>query len=207
VRVVGGIVLILFGLFTLRIINVPFLYADTRHMKGGAAKGVSSLQSYLTGLSFAAGWTPCIGPFLGAILSLSVAADTIGVRLALLTAYTLGLGIPFLLVALLADRITPLLTGLKRNMRTVENISGLLLITIGLVQVTGKLVELSAAMSRYNINLDEIILGSGSGAAPSIIVAAAAGLLSFASPCVLPLLPAYLGFIGGWAVNNAALDT
>ncbi len=206
VRVVGGVVLILFGLFTLRIVKIPFLYADTRHMMSGTAKGVSSLQSYLTGLSFAAGWTPCIGPFLGAILSLSVAADSIGVRLALLTAYTLGLGIPFLLVALLADRITPFLSGLKRNMRVVEIVSGLLLITIGLVQVTGKLVELSAAMARYNINLDEIVLGSGNGTAPSTIVAALAGFLSFASPCVLPLLPAYLGFIGGWAVNNAALD-
>ena len=67
-------------------------------------------------------------------------------------------------------------------------------------------MELSASMSRYNINLDEIVLGSGDGSAPSIIVAALAGFLSFASPCVLPLLPAYLGFIGGWAVNSAALD-
>jgi cytochrome c-type biogenesis protein len=206
VRVVGGVVLILFGLFTLRIVNVPFLYADTRHVMSGTAKGVSGVQSYLTGLSFAAGWTPCIGPFLGAILSLSVAADSIGIRLALLTAYTLGLGIPFLLVALLADRITPLLSSLKRNMRVVEIVSGLLLIGIGLVQVTGKLVELSAAMSRYNISLDQVLLGSGNGSAPSIIVAALAGFLSFASPCVLPLLPAYLGFIGGWAVNSAALD-
>jgi cytochrome c-type biogenesis protein len=204
IRVVGGVVLILFGLFTLRIVNIPFLYSDTRRGLGGTSKGVSSVQSYLTGLSFAAGWTPCIGPFLGAILTLSVAADTIGLRLVLLAAYTLGLGLPFLLVALLADRLTPVLANLKRNMRLIEILSGLLLIAIGLVQVSGRLVQLSAAMAQLNINVDEIVLGSGNGNAPSIIVAALAGFLSFASPCVLPLLPAYLGFIGGWAVNNAA---
>lgn len=204
VRVIGGLALILFGLFTLHIVNIPILYSDTRHRMGGTSKGVSSVQSYLTGLSFAAGWTPCIGPFLGAILTLSVAADTIGLRLILLAAYTLGLGVPFLLVALLADRLTPAIAGLKRHMHLIEIISGLLLIAIGLVQVSGRLVALSAAMSQLNVNVDEMVLGSGNGNAPSIIVATLAGFLSFASPCVLPLLPAYLGFIGGWAVNNAA---
>jgi cytochrome c-type biogenesis protein len=204
VRVAGGIVLILFGLFTLRIVNIPVLYMDTRRNLGGSPRSVSSAQSYLTGLSFAAGWTPCIGPFLGAILSLSVTADTIGTRLGLLFAYTLGLGVPFLLVALLADRLTPLLARIKRNMRAIEIVSGLLLIAIGMVQVSGQLVQLSAILAASNTTLEETILGPGTGAAPSIIVAAIAGLLSFASPCVLPLLPAYLGFIGGWAVNNAA---
>lgn len=204
VRVIGGIALILFGLFTLRIVHIPFLYSDTRRGLGGTSKGVSSLQSYLTGLSFAAGWTPCIGPFLGAILSLSVAADTIATRLALLLAYTLGLGVPFLLVALLADRLTPFLTRLKRHMRLVEIVSGLLLIAIGLIQVSGKLVEIITRLSSSTFSLEETILGAGSGAAPSIIVAAIAGFLSFASPCVLPLIPAYLGFIGGWAVNSAS---
>jgi cytochrome c-type biogenesis protein len=207
VRVVGGIILILFGLFTLRIINIPFLYSDTRRGLGGAPKGISALQSYLTGLAFAAGWTPCIGPFLGAILSLSVTADAIGTRLALLTAYTLGLGVPFLLVALLADALTPMLAALKRNMRIIEIVSGLLLIAIGIVQVSGKLVQLSAGLASTSSTLEEAILGPGTGAAPSIIVAAIAGFLSFASPCVLPLIPAYIGYIGGWAVNDAAASS
>jgi cytochrome c-type biogenesis protein len=201
VRVVGGLALILFGLFTLRIINIPLLYSDTRRGMSRTSRGASGLQSYLTGLSFAAGWTPCIGPFLGAILSMSVAADTIVQRLALLTAYTLGLGIPFLLVALLAERLTPMLARLKRNMRVIEIVSGLLLIAIGVIQVTGQLVQLSAVLSRSTFSPEEL-LGPGTGAAPSIIIAAVAGFLSFASPCVLPLIPAYLGFISGWAVNN-----
>ncbi|MCL5997681.1 MAG: cytochrome c biogenesis protein CcdA [Chloroflexi bacterium] len=204
VRVVGGAALIVFGLFTLRIINIPILYSDTRRGLSGTTRSVSALQSYLTGLSFAAGWTPCIGPFLGAILSLSVTADAIGTRLALLTAYTLGLGVPFLLVALLADSLTPLLAALKRNMRAVEIISGLLLIAVGVVQISGKLVQLSAGLAASTSTLEEAVLGSGNGSAPSIIIAAIAGFLSFASPCVLPLIPAYIGFIGGWAVNDAA---
>ncbi|HEY3288722.1 MAG TPA: cytochrome c biogenesis protein CcdA [Anaerolineae bacterium] len=202
VRVVGGLALIVFGLFTLRIINIPLLYSDTRRGLSRTSRGVSGVQSYLTGLSFAAGWTPCIGPFLGAILSLSVAADTIALRIALLVAYTLGLGIPFLLVALMADRLAPFLARLKRNLRLIEIISGLLLIAIGVIQVSGQLVQLSAVLSRSTFSPEEL-LGPGTGAAPSIIVAMVAGFLSFASPCVLPLIPAYLGFISGWAVNSA----
>jgi cytochrome c-type biogenesis protein len=206
VRIVGGLLLIVFGLFTLRIIEIPFLYTDTRRgLSGGTSRGVSSVQSYLTGLSFAAGWTPCIGPFLGAILSLSVEANELGTRIALLAAYVLGLGIPFLLIALLADRLTPVIALLKRNMRVVEIVSGLLLIAIGIVQISGKLAALSAGLAASAFSPEEAILGSGNGSAPSIIIAAVAGFLSFASPCVLPLIPAYLGYIGGWAVNEAAV--
>ena len=100
VAVIGGILMIVFGLFTLRIVNIPALYSDTRRMNFNSGT-VGGLRSFLIGLSFAAGWTPCIGPFLGAILSLSVTSQSIFSRLALLSAYVLGLGIPFLLVALL----------------------------------------------------------------------------------------------------------
>ncbi|MDW8407415.1 MAG: cytochrome c biogenesis protein CcdA [Anaerolineae bacterium] len=200
---IGGVALILFGLFTLRIINIPLLYSDTRRqINPAASKGVSAAQSFITGLAFAAGWTPCIGPFLGAILTLSVTSE-LGVRLLLLSAYTLGLGIPFLIVALLADRMTPVLAKLKRNMRFVEIISGLLLIGIGVLLVTGQMLEVTRILAATSFSPEEAVLGPGSGAAPTIFVAMLAGFLSFASPCVLPLIPAYLGFIGGWAVNNA----
>ncbi len=203
VRVVGGIAVILFGLFTLRIVNIPFLYSDTRKGFTSTGRKVGSAQSFVTGVSFAAGWTPCIGPFLGAILSMSVTTE-LGTRLALLVAYTLGLGVPFLLVALLFDRMTPLLNVLKRNMRAIELISGSLLIVVGIALLTGGVQRLSAQMGAFDLGLETLVLGAGASAAPSIIVAAIAGFLSFASPCVLPLLPAYLGFIGGWAVNDAA---
>lgn len=210
VRFVGGALLILFGLFTLRIINVPFLYSDTRREMTVTGKQVGGLQSYLTGISFAAGWTPCIGPFLGAILSLSVTSD-LGTRLALLTGYTLGLGVPFLLFALLFDRLTPVLNLLKRNMRLIEIVSGALLIVIGIALLTGGVTQLSSSFASVDLGLEKLVLGdssslavnSGIASATTIAAAVIAGFLSFVSPCVLPLLPAYLGFIGGWAVNNA----
>lgn len=209
VRFIGGVALIVFGLFTLRVINIPFLYGDTRREMTVTGKQVSGVQSFVTGISFAAGWTPCIGPFLGAILSLSVTAG-LGTRLALLTGYTLGLGVPFLLFALLFDRLTPLLGLLKRNMRIIEIVSGGLLIVIGLALLTGGVTQLSTYFSGIDLGLEKQVLGDSSlaiveGAASftTIFAAVLAGFLSFVSPCVLPLVPAYLGFIGGWAVNNS----
>lgn len=208
VRFIGGILLIVFGLFTLKVINIPFLYSDTRREMSSTGKQVSSAQSFLTGISFAAGWTPCIGPFLGAILSLSVTSG-LGTRLALLTGYTLGLGVPFLLFALLFDRLTPVLNLLKRNMRIIEIVSGILLIAIGIALLTGGVTQLSASFANVDLGLESAILGNssstvaeGATSLSTIFAAVLAGFLSFVSPCVLPLLPAYLGFIGGWAVNN-----
>ncbi len=208
VRFVGGALLILFGLFTLKVINIPFLYSDTRREMTTTGKQISRAQSFFTGVSFAAGWTPCIGPFLGAILSLSVTSG-LGTRLALLTGYTLGLGVPFLLFALLFDRMTPLLNLLKRNMRMIEIVSGALLIIIGIALLTGGVTQLSTSFAGIDLGLEKLVLGNSSLAVSegvttvsTIFVAVLAGFLSFVSPCVLPLLPAYLGFIGGWAVNN-----
>lgn len=201
VRVIGGIALIVFGLFTLRLINIPILYSDTRTDFGNVRGSAGGARSYLIGLGFAAGWTPCIGPFLGAILSLSVTAE-LGTRIALLIAYTLGLGIPFLLVAALTDRMIPLLKQAQRHMRAIEVVSGLLLIGIGLALLFGQITQMSQFLGAGATGeLETAVLGN---AALSIPVAAAAGLLSFLSPCVLPLVPAYIGFIGGVAVNNAA---
>lgn len=205
IRIAGGVLMILFGLFTLRIINIPILYSDTRRGLTATGKRVGAVQSFLTGLSFAAGWTPCIGPFLGAILTLSV--DSAGaLRVFLLAAYTIGLGLPFVLVALLADRMTPLLRFLRRNMRAVELISGILLIVVGVLLIAGLMTELSRAFAGAESALESDFaksIGFTGVGAPSVLVALVAGFLSFASPCVLPLVPAYLGFISGWAVNSA----
>lgn len=201
VRIVGGIALVIFGLFTLRIVNLPFLYSDTRRDLGTIGKSVGAARSYLTGMAFAAGWTPCIGPFLGAILTLSVTSE-LGVRIALLAAYTLGLGVPFLLVAALADRLVPALRRVQKYMRAIEIISGILLIAVGAALLLGQISQLSASLAGASFELELQVLGN---AALSIPVAAAAGLLSFLSPCVLPLVPAYIGFIGGVAVNDATV--
>lgn len=201
VRYIGGVALIVFGLFTLRIINIPALYSDTR--KGlGMARGVGGVQSYVTGLSFAAGWSPCIGPFLGAILSLGATED-LPTRVGLLIAYTLGLGIPFLMVAALADRMLPVLNRMKKHMRKIEIISGLLLIGIGVAMLLGQISQLSTSLAALGTGLEGLLPDT---LPLSVPVAFVAGFLSFASPCVLPLMPAYVGFIGGWAINNATVS-
>lgn len=202
IRAIGGVLLIVFGLSTMRMLNIPCLSMDTRRLALNPRAGASSARSYLMGLSFAAGWSPCIGPFLGAILSLSVTAETMWMGAGLLLAYVLGLGAPFLLLALLADRMTPALARLKPHMRAIEIVSGTLLIAIGVVMIGGQLAQLSAVFARTGLN-PEVLLGSGENAAPGIAVAVLAGVLSFASPCVLPLMPAYIGYLGGIAVNTA----
>lgn len=200
VRIIGGVMMIVFGLFTLGIVKLPMLYRDTRRDMGNVRGKVGGVRSYVTGLGFAAGWTPCIGPFLGAILSMSVTAE-LGTRIAMLVAYTLGLGIPFLLVAAMADKMVPLLRRIQKHMRAIEIVSGLLLIGIGLALLFGQITQLSSVLAAGGTSeLETLLLGN---AALSIPVAAVAGLLSFLSPCVLPLVPAYIGFIGGVAVNTA----
>lgn len=199
VRSVGGVVLIVFGLFTLGLIRLPFLYADTRAGLGSATSAVGGVRSFLTGLGFAAGWTPCIGPFLGAILSMSVTVE-LAERIGLLLAYVLGLGVPFLLVAALTDRAIPLLRRMQRHMRIIEVVSGLLLIGVGLALLLGQISQLSAQLAGISFELETQVLGE---APLSVPIAAAAGLLSFLSPCVLPLVPAYIGFLSGVAVQGA----
>ena len=205
IRVLGGVLMIVFGLFTLRIINIPMLYADTRRGLSAAGRRVGAAQSFLTGLSFAAGWTPCIGPFLGAILTLS--AETAGLQRALLLlAYTVGLGLPFVLVALLADRMTPLLRFLRAHTRAVEIVSGLLLIVVGALIVFGLMADVTRRFAGVESALESdlaVATGFTGLSAPSPLIALVAGFLSFASPCVLPLVPAYIGYISGWAVNSA----
>ena len=197
VRIVGGVAMIVFGLFTLGIVRLPILYRDTRSFLGVQRK-VGGVQSYLTGLAFAAGWSPCIGPFLS-----MAATEDLSVRVGLLFAYTLGLGVPFLLVAAMADRMLPLLARMKRHMHKVEVVSGLLLILVGVVMLSGQITRLSNSLQSLGTGLEGLL---PEGLPLSIPVALLAGLLSFASPCVLPLVPAYIGYIGGMAITSAAQE-
>ncbi len=131
----AGIVVMIFGAHFLGVIRIGFLNRDTRLDAG--ERGGSALGAYILGLAFAAGWTPCIGPFLGTILSLAAQEDTLARGTALLGFYAVGLGIPFLLVAAFLPRLTGVMGFLKRHMDRVERIMGLLLWTIGLMMLTG----------------------------------------------------------------------
>ncbi|MGH1447783.1 MAG: cytochrome c biogenesis CcdA family protein, partial [Cognatishimia sp.] len=100
-------------------------------------RGGSAFGAYILGLAFAFGWTPCIGPQLGAILSMAASEASITRGTLLLAIYAFGLGVPFLLVAAFLPRLTGVMGWMKRHMEQIERIMGLLLWTIGLLMLTG----------------------------------------------------------------------
>ncbi|MFV0336502.1 MAG: cytochrome c biogenesis CcdA family protein [Tropicimonas sp.] len=130
----GGVVMV-FGLHFLGILRIPFLEREARIDAGD--RGGSAFGAYLLGLAFAFGWTPCIGPQLGAILSLAASEASIARGTLLLAVYAVGLGLPFLLVALFFPGLSGTLAWMKRHMERIERIMGLLLWTIGLLMLTG----------------------------------------------------------------------
>ena len=135
---IGGLVVILFGLFTLRIIHIPWLNYDTRpQWLPGEGKGWNS--SILMGLFFAAGWTPCIGPTLGAILTLGMSQQAALQAMVLSSGYAIGLGLPFLAIGLGMDRAIHFIGRFRRYVRGIEIASGLLLIAVGLLMVTDRM--------------------------------------------------------------------
>jgi cytochrome c biogenesis protein CcdA/peroxiredoxin len=134
------------------------LYSDTRHqMNATNSKGLGG--SALMGVVFAAGWTPCIGPVYGAVLTLAASGGDVSRSGILLVAYSLGLGVPFLFTALMLDQTQGLLRRLQRHMRTIELASGTFLIVIGLMVASGRLQDLSAQFAgdfaEFSIGLEE----------------------------------------------------
>ncbi len=136
VRWIGGLVMIFFGLALAGVIKLPFLYTEHRiHIH--TRPGWGYFSSLLVGISFASGWTPCLGPVLGAILALGLNQETIGQSAILLVAYSVGLGVPFLLVGLAVDRAAVLLRRLRRYMQAIQVSTGVLLIVFGVLLLMG----------------------------------------------------------------------
>ena len=138
---VAGVLVMLFGLHFLGVLRLPFLNRDIRLDAGD--QGGSAFGAYVLGLAFAFGWTPCIGPQLGAILTLAAQEASLTRGTLLLGIYALGLGIPFLLVAAFFPRMGPLVNFLKRHADWTERVMGLLLWTIGLLMLTGGFSQFS----------------------------------------------------------------
>jgi len=137
----SAIVVMIFGAHFLGIFRLRFLDQDIRLNAGD--KGGSAMGAYVLGLAFAFGWTPCIGPQLGAILTIAAQEGSVGRGTLLLAVYALGLGLPFLLVAAFFPRLTPLMALMKRHMERIEKIMGLMLWTIGMLMLTGGFSQFS----------------------------------------------------------------
>lgn len=132
---VSGVVIMVFGLHFLGVFRISLLDREARLDAGD--KGGSSFGAYVLGLAFAFGWTPCIGPQLGAILSLAASEASVARGTILLGVYAAGLGIPFLLAAMFLTRAMGVMNRIKKHMRLIELIMGGLLLVVGLAMVTG----------------------------------------------------------------------
>jgi cytochrome c-type biogenesis protein len=134
-NIAGGIIVIIFGLFMIGILKLPWLQRDLRFH--GHIKGARPLGAYLIGLAFAFGWSPCIGPVLGVILTVSAAAATVSSGIALLGAYSLGLGIPFLVTALFTGALLSRLKSMRRFGRWLQIGAGVGMVFMGIAIITG----------------------------------------------------------------------
>ncbi len=134
-NIAASLTVMLFGLHFLGIVRLPFLNRDTRIDAGD--QGGTALGAYILGLAFAFGWTPCIGPQLGLILSLAAQGDSLARGTALLGVYAAGLGLPFLAVAAFLPRLGGAMGFFRRHADAVERVMGLFLWTIGLMMLTG----------------------------------------------------------------------
>jgi cytochrome c-type biogenesis protein len=227
---IGGIVLILFGL---QVVGAFPWLADRIRAAGGdknplgrafiaLTDGLSRamytegrvqvradrrwgyLASFMMGIFFSAGWIPCVGPVLAAILFLASDTQTVAQGALLLLVYSIGLGIPFLITGAALATVTPWLRKMNRYMGIVSKITGIFLIFIGVLLLTDQLTIIATKfVSLFGMGLASLDVGATS--AVTLPIAFIAGLLSFLSPCVLPLIPAYIGYLSGTAVASASV--
>jgi cytochrome c-type biogenesis protein len=145
---IAGVVIIVFGLHLTGILRINALYADKRlhSVKGGS----TPWGAFLIGFAFAFGWTPCVGPILAVILGFAAAQNSVSKGILLLTVYSLGLAVPFLLTALGIERFLKFYGSFRRHMHALEVVSGGLLIALGVLLVFGKFTLLSHYFSFLN---------------------------------------------------------
>jgi cytochrome c-type biogenesis protein len=149
-RQIGGALLIVIGLHVAGLISIPFLsrsasFSGGRLVRRGAGEaqpGPSLGRSVLFGVIFAAGWTPCVGPTLGAIIGMASLRDTFGQGTLLLLVYALGLGLPFVLVALGAEAVRTRLSWFTRHSGAVSIVTGGVLMVVGFLMITNLFVRL-----------------------------------------------------------------
>ncbi|MBK8046975.1 MAG: sulfite exporter TauE/SafE family protein [Anaerolineales bacterium] len=179
------------------------------------------LSSMGIGVAFAAGWVPCIGPILASILFLAGDSQTVWQGASLLFVYSIGLGIPFLLTGAMFSSMSGWLRKLNRHAGIIGILSGLLMLLVAYLLWTGEMNQLTTRFQILNdgmLRLNESVqvaeewLGQATGTSGygiaaatnwvAILLAFAGGVVSFLSPCVLPLVPAYIGFLSGAAVGT-----
>ena len=143
----GGVIIVLMGLWMLGVFKFDALQQERRmHLSD---KPIGFFGTILVGIAFGAGWSPCLGPTLGAILMMAANQSEMAKGIGLLSSYAAGLAVPFLLSALLIDRFLVFFQKFKRNIGTVNRVAGVLLIVVGVLMFTGWFERLAAMLQRY----------------------------------------------------------
>lgn len=145
---IAGAVIVLFGLHITGLLRIPLLYREKRIQAEVAPRTL--LGAYAVGMAFAFGWTPCIGPILGAVLTMAATTETVTRGVALLAVYSLGLGVPFLMAALGVNYLLAFTSRFRRYVRGVEITGGVLLVAVGVLVFVDKMTWLSQQLSFLN---------------------------------------------------------
>ena len=196
---IGGAIIIIFGLYLLGLIRIGFLEREHK-LKVKRKFRYSYVTSFLFGAAFAVGWTPCVGAVLGTILTLAITNPASAFKF--LLSYSLGLGIPFLIVGLFTSRASKLIEKAGPKLKYFNYAFGIILILIGILVFTSQLSRIAsipflsdilAKVSGESIQFDRLGIG----------IAFIAGLASFLSPCVLPIVPGFLSYLATTAASEA----
>src|SRR5438876_8160145 len=156
VRVIGGLIIIVFGLHLIGLLKIKYLYKDTRQFSNKKPHGM--LGSLALGIAFAAGWTPCIGPILGGIIGLAATSGGWKSGLLLSAFYSAGLAVPFLLTGLGINQFLSFYSKFRRHLHKVEVVSGVILIFIGLLVMSNRVTLLSSTwLAKVLPNLESLI--------------------------------------------------
>lgn len=187
-RIAGGTIIMLFGVFLLASLKytIPFLSREHKiHVRRFSS---SFVTSFVFGVAFAIGWTPCVSAILGSIYALAATAP--GSGFLLLLTYSLGIGIPFLLAGAFFSRMAAFIEKSQKILKYFNIIGGLLLIAIGALIIFNYL----GIIASFFVSAEGAVDASGQ---LNFFIAFFAGILTFLSPCILPLLPAFFSYMAG----------
>jgi len=192
---IGGVFIMFFGVYLMGILRIPLM--EKEYVMKIEKRFSSNLTSFLFGAAFAAGWTPCIGAVLGGVLTLALTQPSLS--FILLFAYSIGLGIPFLIVGAFTEKSQYWIKKFNPWFRYIRVIFGAVLIGLGILVFKNSLGIIGnfTQIPEWFFSLDASL-----SASITIPIAFLAGLVSFLSPCVLPLIPAYLTYLASVVVNE-----
>jgi cytochrome c-type biogenesis protein len=202
---IGGAIVILFGLFLLNLFTPKFLTRE-HTFKVKKRYGSTYATSFIFGAAFAVGWTPCVSAALGAILAL--AATSPSTAFFLLFAYTFGIGVPFLIVGLFTSQAQGFIIRIGPALKYIQYAFGALLVVLGIFIFAGQLDQVANIPILVNFLSDLHLTTTAGGGIHSLslvnlFIAFLAGLGSFLSPCVLPIVPGFLSYLAQTTVKEA----